>query len=315
MLRFIHFVFLCLFSAVAFAAPPANFSDAKKVARSQVYQDRNNAGDMYCGCNWEWQGASGGKVDLNSCGYKVRAQLNRAQRIEWEHIVPASTFGRQRQCWQHGGRQNCQATDPVFNVMEADLHNLTPVVGEVNADRNNFNMGMAAIPNGQYGQCPFKVDFQSRIAEPPNAYKGMAARIHFYMADRYGLNFSDQQERILMAWDKAYPPSAWELERNRRITRITNVSNPFVTGEKKWVTGYRSHPSNAYAPTAVSTHPPAAINVQPQTAPVIGNKNSKIYHVRGLCPGYDATAPQNRVAFTSEAAALAAGFRKAGNCK
>lgn len=46
-----------------------------------------------------------GVVDLASCGYQVRKQQNRAQRIEWEHIVPAWVFGHQRQCWQNGGRK------------------------------------------------------------------------------------------------------------------------------------------------------------------------------------------------------------------
>lgn len=61
-----------------------------------------------------------------------------------EHIVPAWTFGHQRQCWKNGGRENCANDDPVFKAMEADLFNLYPAVGEVNGDRSNFNYGMAA---------------------------------------------------------------------------------------------------------------------------------------------------------------------------
>lgn len=57
---------------------------------------------------------SGGKVDLASCGYQVRKQQNRAERIEWEHIVPAWVFGHQRQCWQQGGRKNCVSSDPIL---------------------------------------------------------------------------------------------------------------------------------------------------------------------------------------------------------
>ncbi len=46
---------------------------------------------------------------------------------------------------------------------------------------------------------------------------------------------------------------------------------------------------------------------------VVGNKNSGIYHIEG-CPGYTKTSARNRVAFETEDAAIADGFRKARNC-
>lgn len=46
---------------------------------------------------------------------------------------------------------------------------------------------------------------------------------------------------------------------------------------------------------------------------VIGNRNSNIYHVPG-CRSYNDVAERNRVYFTSEAEAQAAGFRRARNC-
>ncbi len=71
-------------------------------------------GDLYCGCKWTWVGKSGGRIDAASCGYQTRKQQNRAERTEWEHIVPAHTFGNQRQCWKNGGREHCVDNDPVF---------------------------------------------------------------------------------------------------------------------------------------------------------------------------------------------------------
>jgi hypothetical protein len=47
---------------------------------------------------------------------------------------------------------------------------------------------------------------------------------------------------------------------------------------------------------------------------VRGNRNSKIYHVPG-CRNYDDIAMRNRVIFKTEAEAVAAGYRKAGNCR
>lgn len=46
---------------------------------------------------------------------------------------------------------------------------------------------------------------------------------------------------------------------------------------------------------------------------VIGNKNSKIYHVPG-CQSYSKVSEKNRVYFRNEREALSAGFRKAKNC-
>jgi len=48
-------------------------------------------------------------------------------------------------------------------------------------------------------------------------------------------------------------------------------------------------------------------------APFHGNRNSQILHHPG-CPGYAETAPHNRVAFETETAAIAQGFRRARNC-
>ena len=49
------------------------------------------------------------------------------------------------------------------------------------------------------------------------------------------------------------------------------------------------------------------------TGPIIGNRNSKIYHLPN-CPDYSKVAERNRVPFKTEAEAQAAGYRKARNC-
>lgn len=52
----------------------------------------------------------------------------------------------------------------------------------------------------------------------------------------------------------------------------------------------------------------------PSSGDVIGNKNSKKYHLQG-CPGYTQTSEKNRVIFKSAAEAEAAGYTRAGNCQ
>uniref|UniRef100_A0A486XI35 Endonuclease I n=1 Tax=Rheinheimera sp. BAL341 TaxID=1708203 RepID=A0A486XI35_9GAMM len=311
LLRF--FIYVALAFSVSLQAAPATFDRAKIEARQFIYHDRNNQGDFYCGCNWEWTGRSGGRVDLQSCGYQVRAQQTRAERTEWEHVVPASNFGRARQCWQNGGRKNCNDTDPVFNSMEADLHNLTPAIGEVNADRSNFNFTMLPQAKPQHGQCPVKVDFSARAVEPRDAIKGQIARIYFYMHDRYNLNMSRQQQQLLMAWDKQFPATEWERERDKRIAKHMGHHNPFVTGERIWSLGHKNRAEG------VGTQLPAK-QTQPnpgeQSAFAIkANKNSKVYHFPTGCPGYQQISPVNTIEFKTEQEAIAAGFRKAGNCR
>ncbi len=191
--------------------------------------------------------------------------------------------------------------------MEADLHNLTPTVGELNSDRQNFNFGILPTAPKQHGACDFRVDFKARAVEPRDDIKGMLARVYFYMYDRYDMNMSKQQQQLLMAWDKAYPVSHWELERNKRITKFIGHSNPFVTGERTWGIGHKNIGQGVQALIA-----PETLSTSGQ---IRGNKNSRVYHLPTGCPSYELVSPRNIVEFTSEAAANDAGFRKAGNCQ
>ncbi len=301
----------------AFATPPATFSEAKAVAKQKIYLDQANSanGELYCGCKWTWVGKSGGRVDAKSCGYETRKLQTRAERTEWEHIVPAWTFGHQRQCWQNGGREHCVGSDPTFRAMEADLFNLYPSVGEVNGDRSNFNYGMVSGVAPQYGQCTTKVDFQQRTAEPRDEVKGLVARTTFYMFDRYKLSMSRQQQQLMMAWDKQHPVTAWEKQRDQRIAAIMGHSNPFVTGERKWTQGYTPQGVGLVQNTAAPAPAKPSLASSVSAGAVLGNRNSHIYHLSNGCPGYSQVAQKNQVAFGSEAEAQAAGYRKAGNCK
>ncbi|WP_136067105.1 endonuclease [Modicisalibacter radicis] len=208
------------------AAPPTSFSAAKRLAESQVYYDQDES--FYCGCDFTFEGGP----DLASCGYQVRKQAKRAARIEWEHVMPAYDIGRQRQCWQEGGRDHCRATDPTFRSAEADLHNLVPSVGEVNGDRSNLRYGMATGASAyQYGQCSAKVDFEEDVFQPPASQRGNVARTYWHMRDEYGIRISRQQEQLFQAWAKQDPVDAWERERNRRIAAIQGSGNPYVSDE------------------------------------------------------------------------------------
>ncbi len=218
-----HFSLLLLLvfcGAAAHADAPRTFREAKKLAW-QIHAERPV--DFYCGCRYR-----GNRIDLASCGYVPRKQPQRAARVEWEHIVPAWVIGHQRRCWQQGGRKHCTANDPVFSRAEADLHNLVPVVGEVNGDRSNFGFGMLPARPGQYGACPMVVDFKQRTAMPPERSRGAIARTYLYMSERYQLRLSRQDRRLYELWNRRYPVSEWERWRNQRVACAQGNANHHV---------------------------------------------------------------------------------------
>ncbi|VEB69285.1 Endonuclease-1 precursor [Providencia rustigianii] len=318
--KYLHLALILIFSFISHSAyaAPSSFPEAKSLSKNQVYIDQNHQGEgtLYCGCQWEWVGKSGGQVDLASCGYQVRKQQNRAERIEWEHIVPAWVFGHQRQCWQNGGRKNCVSSDPVFARMEADMHNLAPSIGEVNGDRSNWSFGK--LPENtpySYGMCRSRIDFKQRVFEPRDEVKGQVARVYFYMHDRYNLSMSRQQQQLFMAWDKQYPVNEWEKQRDQRIAKVMGHNNPFVTGEKSWDLG---HKNGAEGLTGQSAKPVKSVE---QSTPanntvqqVKGNRNTKKYHL-AHCSGFKTTADKNAEMFSTEAEAQTKGYQLAGNCK
>jgi deoxyribonuclease-1 len=46
------------------------------------------------------------------------------------------------------------------------------------------------------------------------------------MRDRYQLNLSRQQTQLFTAWNKQYPVTAWECERDERIAKVQGNHNP-----------------------------------------------------------------------------------------
>lgn len=214
------FLLALLFTSTANPDAPRTFTEAKKMAWG-IYADRPV--DFYCGCAFK-----GNKINMASCGYIPRKQPKRAARVEWEHIVPAWVIGHQRQCWQQGGRKHCTASDPAFSKVEADLHNLVPVVGEVNGDRSNYGFGMLSEKPSQYGACPFVVNFKQRTAMPPPYSRGPIARTYLYMSDRYHLRLSKQDRRLYDIWNRQYPVNEWEQWRNRSNACAQGNANQYV---------------------------------------------------------------------------------------
>ncbi len=309
----LSFVFFML-SIVVFAAP-ANFDSAKIIA-SRIYSTEKQ--EFYCGCPIRWQ-AGKAIPDLKACGYQIRKNGPRANRIEWEHVVPAQQFGSPLACWRAGGREQCGKTDPLFKQMEADLFNLKPAIGEVNGDRAHYRFAILPPQAPQYGACEVKVDFKSRLVEPRASIRGDIARIYFYMADKYQLPLAKAQQQLFMAWHQQDRVDETELKLQSRTAQQMGHANDFVTGKKIWqlnykVSGFGLPKTKEPTQTAAVSKQPGSEPLQRQTSgEVLGNKRSKLYHL-SHCSGYSQVSERNQQRSDNEQQALDAGFKRAGNC-
>ncbi|MGE8720077.1 endonuclease [Leptospira terpstrae] len=214
-----------------------DFQKAKRILK-RFYKKVGT--DFYCGCRFSDDIEVPGrlKIDFESCGLASRKDNHRQTWIEWEHIVPAHSFGKDRECWTKKdcelkgknvrGRKCCQATDPEFNQIEADLHNIVPVPGEINADRGIFSYGEIEGEERNYGQCDFEVNFKEQTAEPKPNIRGDIARTYFYMEWKYGIKIPEGRRKLYESWNKLDPPDTFEIRKNEIIERFQSVKNPFI---------------------------------------------------------------------------------------
>ena len=221
-LRFLFFALYAAFLLCAcasynpqesFQASPLSFSQSK-VTLQKAYKEQDFREEFYCGVEFEPDTLR----ILPSKDYTPRNALTkankpnvRAQRIEFEHIMPAHRFGNTLPCWQNGGRKAC-AKDKEFRQMEADMRNLVPAIGEINADRNNFSFDEPPIDISytQYGACEVYTDFKTKKFYLRVESRGIIARIYLYMSKRYDIRLSKEEESLMRKWDKLYPPSDYE---------------------------------------------------------------------------------------------------------
>ena len=209
-----------------------SFSHAKKML-SQVYADHRVT--FYCGATYDAQG----NVTLSE-GFETPKHEKRADKIEWEHALPAENFGQTFVEWREGapecvdnrskafkGRKCAEKVNAEYRMMQADMYNLFPAIGAVNALRSNFNYAMLAGEPATFGSCDMKIS--GNKAEPPARARGQIARTYFYMQDSYSrYHMSSQQEQLMKAWDKQYPVDKWECIRAKRIEAMQGNENKFV---------------------------------------------------------------------------------------
>lgn len=197
---------------------------------------------FYCNCRIIFSKSQNRLIPDPDCGYQKKSQ-NTELMINWEHIMPAYRFGKNRECWKKRicmeekkekivhfkGRKCCGKIDDCFIIMEGDLHNLVPTIYELNRDRKNYFFGEIPGEKREYGKCNFEIDHNKNIAEPPEEIRGDIARIYLYMSWFYGIPLNPQEIEFIKKWNKLDPPSDIEKKLNRLKAMHQGNENPFIT--------------------------------------------------------------------------------------
>jgi len=233
-----NFIIITALLFLSFEAYPQNkninsFSESKLLL-FEIYKDRPVT--LYCGCSFK-----GKKPNFFSCGYIPKKNNKRANRIEWEHLVPANAFGQSFSEWRNGhpkcisnkgkkfkGRRCAEKMNDEFRRMQADMYNLYPVIGEVNENRSNFAMGIIEGKTREFGECDLEI--KDRKVEPREDIHGEIARTYMYMDSAYpGRDIiSKNNRKLLESWDKSDPVDKWECERAKMIEEIQGNKNKIV---------------------------------------------------------------------------------------
>ncbi len=186
-----------------------SFNKAKRMLERQVYADHMVT--IYCGYRY----GADKKVEVPD-SFSTPRFLKRAYRVEWEHSVPAENFGRAFAEWRDGdaqcvdrkgkpfkGRSCAEKVNQEYRFMQADMYNLFPAVGAVNAMRSNYNYAMLPDMESTFGSC--------------------------HMDDSYPrYNLSRQQKQLFESWNRMYPVDQWECTRASRIEKLQGNENRFV---------------------------------------------------------------------------------------
>jgi deoxyribonuclease-1 len=210
--------------------------DRSKTLLKKMYISAGHFTEFYCGSTYD----EDFNIDHSKSGFRFRKNEERANRIEWEHIVAAESFGQSFPEWRDGhpscvdskgepykGRKCAAKASKQFELMEADMYNLVPAIGEVNGDRSNYRFDMIQGEKREYGKC--NMEIEDRVAEPPDDKFGDIARTYMYMEAAYKRGVIAQSNiKLFEAWNKMDPVDKWECERARLIEKIQGNKNTIL---------------------------------------------------------------------------------------
>ena len=235
------YLFLLIFLCFQTTVVQANESNKKiesfsksKALLKRIHQE--NPVTFYCQCEYydkspNWQ----------SCGFRPRKNRKRASRIEWEHVLPASHFGKKFNAWVNGhpvcvsskgkkfkGRKCTEKVHKLYRYMQADLYNLQPAIGEVNGMRSNYQIGEIDGEKREFGKCD--IEIKNKKVEPAPKIRGDIARTYLYMEQTYPqyITFNQSIKKLITKWDQDDPVDDWECKRAILISNIQGNTNKIL---------------------------------------------------------------------------------------
>jgi deoxyribonuclease-1 len=230
---FLTFIILTTFSSSVSSQNQiiSSFGKAKKLLQEKIYFDHRKS--LYCDANF-----SEVRFVEFPIGFISSNHIKRSKKIEWEHVVPAENFGKLFSEWTRGhfkcltrngspykGRRCAEKMNENFKYMAADMYNLFPAIGSVNALRSNYNFEMLDVNiKSDFGSCDMRID--NKKAQPPEQARGRIARAYLYMEHTYRqYEMPTSQRNLMNSWNNQYPVSVWECVRANRIKEIQGNSH------------------------------------------------------------------------------------------
>jgi len=244
----------CLSSVWAKNEKILDFNQSKKELKKGLIWpfEGERAKTFYCECQYNLANkkilySRDNKNKNDSCSYEENSRKNadkkRAERLEWEHLVPASLLGKSSLLkGLKGGRKKLQKLSPLFNLMEADLYNLFPAIGEINKKRSNYDFsetpstqeydfqGTESLCKGRlvlYSPLPSKKNQLSPLVVPDASLRGEIARAYLYAHKIYEIPLTQEQALMFERWRKEFPPDQESCQRAKKIQEIQGNSHPF----------------------------------------------------------------------------------------
>lgn len=223
---------IILWSWLSPKRPVATFWEAKNYLQDAIFFDHPHT--LYCNAEY-----NDDKEVILPAGFNQEKYASRSKRMEWEHVLPAEHFGKQFEEWRRGhpdcenggsrfyGRKCAALVNDQFRRMEADMYNIFPSIGSVNAARANRQYDELPEAGESFGSCAVKI--KGRYFEPPDRAKGQVARAVLYMADKYEqCAISPKLRQTLVRWDRIFPVDEWECLRAKRIEKIQGNPNEYI---------------------------------------------------------------------------------------
>ena len=182
-----------------------NLREAQQVFWNQLYAGTNYT--LYCG-----------------------EQFNEPGELAIEFVYPIPRVVNYLGC---GTIEQCRTVSGRFNRIEADLHNMYPVLPSIERVRDDFQYGIIPGEFRDFFECDFEIDVRTKTIEPRPVARGNIARAVFYMHWEYGLPISGEQLNLLKQWHAEDPPSQDERRRNDIIEKLQGTRNRFIDNPKK----------------------------------------------------------------------------------